>query len=68
MQNYIINIIIITRKKYDYNIEKNKYNPTVEYYEIDIPNNYDLAEINSNRNIFTSKGIHAFKIEESEIL
>ncbi len=56
-----------SRKKYYYNIEKNrnKYNPTVEYYEIDIPRNYDLTDINTIRNFFTSKGIHAFKIEES---
>ena len=55
-----------SRKKYDKN-NKNieKFNPTIEYYEIDIPRNYDLTDINTIRNYFTSKGLHAFKIEES---
>ena len=43
----------------------NKYQPSVEFYEIDIPRNFDLTDINTIRNIFASRGIHAFKIEES---
>ena len=42
----------------------NKFQPNIEYYEIDIPKNYDLTDINTIRNFFTSKGLHAFKIEE----
>ena len=55
------------KKNYDYksNQNNNKYQPTVEYYEIDIPRNYDLTDINTIRNYFTNKGLHAFKIEES---
>ena len=55
-----------SRKKYDYKINKNinEFNPIIEYYEIDIPKNYDLTDINTIRNFFTSKGLHAFKIEE----
>ena len=56
-----------SRKKYDYknNNYINKYQPSVEFYEIDIPKNFDLTDINTIRNIFSSRGIHAFKIEES---
>lgn len=56
-----------SKKKYDYknNIYINKYKPSVEFYEIDIPRNFDLTDINTIRNIFSSRGIHAFKIEES---
>ena len=55
-----------SRKKYEYKNNKNisKFQPTIEYYEIDIPKNYDLTDINTIRNYFTSKGLHAFKIEE----
>ena len=56
-----------SKKKYDFknNIYINKYQPSVEFYEIDIPRNFDLTDINTIRNIFASRGIHAFKIEES---
>ena len=56
-----------SKKKYDYknNIYINKYKPSVEFYEIDIPRNFDLTDVNTIRNIFSSRGIHAFKIEES---
>ena len=56
-----------SKKKFDYknNININKYNPSVEFYEIDIPKNFDLTDINTIRNIFTNRGIHAFRIEES---
>ena len=56
-----------SKKKYDYktNPNTNKFQPTIEYYEIDIPKNYDLTDINTIRNYFTSKGLHAFKIEEN---
>jgi len=56
-----------SRKKYDFknNFLINKYQPSVEYYEIDIPKNFDLTDVNTIRNIFSSRGIHAFKIEES---
>ena len=56
-----------SRKKYDYknNNYINKYQPSVEFYEIDIPKNFDLTDVNTIRNIFSSRGIHAFKIEES---
>ena len=56
-----------SRRTYDYKANKNnnKFQPTIEYYEIDIPRNYDLTDINTIRNYFTSKGLHAFKIEES---
>ena len=56
-----------SRKKYDYQRDKNinKLKSDIEYYEIDIPRNYDLTDINTIRNFFTSKGLHAFKIEES---
>ena len=56
-----------TRKKYDYknNNYIDKYQPSVEFYEIDIPKNFDLTDVNTIRNIFSSRGIHAFKIEES---
>ena len=55
-----------SKKKYDYKNNKNinKFTSTIEYYEIDIPKNYDLTDINTIRNYFTSKGLHAFKIEE----
>ena len=56
-----------SKKKYDYrnNNNINKFQTDIEYYEIDIPRNYDLTDINTIRNIFTNKGLHAFKIEES---
>ena len=56
-----------SRKKYDYkkNNYINRYQPSVEFYEIDIPKNFDLTDVNTIRNIFSSRGIHAFKIEES---
>ena len=55
-----------SRKKYDKNNKNiDKFNPTIEYYEIDIPRNFDLTDINTIRNFFTNKGLHAFKIEES---
>ena len=56
-----------SKKKYDFknNSNYNKFQPTIEYYEIDIPRNYDLTDINTIRNFFTSKGLHAFKIEEA---
>ena len=55
-----------SRKKYDKNNNNNdKYQAKIEYYEIDIPRNYDLTDINTIRNYFTNKGLHAFKIEES---
>ena len=56
-----------SRKKYDFKNNNliNKYQPSVEYYEIDIPKNFDLTDVNTIRNIFSSRGIHAFKIEES---
>ena len=56
-----------SKKKYDYknNQNANKFQPTIEYYEIDIPRNFDLTDINTIRNYFTNKGLHAFKIEES---
>ena len=55
-----------SRKKYDKNTKNiEKFNPTIEYYEIDIPRNFDLTDINTIRNFFTSKGLHAFKIEEN---
>ena len=56
-----------SKKKFDYktNININKYQPSVEFYEIDIPKNFDLTDINTIRNIFTNRGIHAFRIEES---
>ena len=56
-----------SKKKYNYkdNQNFNKLKPTVEYYEIDIPRNYDLTDINTIKNYFASKGIHTFKIEES---
>ena len=56
-----------SRKKYDYknNNYINKYQPSVEFYEIEIPKNFDLTDVNTIRNIFSSRGIHAFKIEES---
>ena len=55
-----------SRKKYDYKTNKNinEFNPIIEYYEIEIPKNYDLTDVNTIRNFFTSKGLHAFKIEE----
>ena len=55
-----------SKKKYDYknNQNANKLQPTVEYYEIDILRNFDLTDINTIRNYFTNKGLHAFKIEE----
>ena len=55
-----------SRKKYDFKNSKNidKYNPTIEYYEIDIPRNFDLTDLNTIRNFFTNKGLHAFKLEE----
>ena len=55
-----------SRKKYDYKNNKNinKFQPIIEYYEINIPKNYDLTDINTIRNYFTNKGLHAFKIEE----
>ena len=54
-----------SKKKYDfkYNTNYNKFQPTIEYYEIDIPRNYDLTDANTIRNFFTSKGLHSFKIE-----
>jgi hypothetical protein len=56
-----------SKKKYDYKTNNNndKYQTNIEYYEIDIPRNYDLTDINTIRNYFTNKGLHAFKIEES---
>ena len=59
--------IDFSKKKYDYknNYFINKYQPSVEYYEIDIPKNFDLTDVNTIRNIFSSRGIHAFKIEET---
>lgn len=56
-----------SKKKYDFksNFFINKYQPSVEFYEIDIPKNFDLTDINTIRNIFSNRGIHAFKIEES---
>ena len=56
-----------SKKKYDYknNQNINKFQPNIEYYEIDIPRNFDLTDINTIRNFFTSKGLHAFNIEES---
>jgi hypothetical protein len=53
-----------SKKKYDYKNNKN-FQSSIEYYEIDIPKNYDLADINTIRNYFTNKGLHAFKIEEA---
>ena len=53
-----------SKRKYDYKNNKN-FQSSIEYYEIDIPKNYDLTDINTIRNYFTNKGLHAFKIEES---
>ena len=53
-----------SKKKYDYKNNKN-FQSSIEYYEIDIPKNYDLTDINTIRNYFTNKGLHAFKIEEA---
>ena len=53
-----------SKKKFD-NKNINKYQPSIEYYEIDIPKNFDLTDINTIRNIFSNRGIHTFKIEES---
>ena len=62
-----------SKKKYDFKNNKNieKYNPTIEYYEIDIPRNFDLTDLNFEiliflhyLNFFTNKGLHAFKLEE----
>ena len=43
-----------SKKKYDfkYNTNYNKFQPTIEYYEIDIPRNYDLTDANTIRNFF----------------
>ena len=56
-----------SKKKYDFKNGAyiNKYQPSVEFYEIDIPKNFDLTDVNTIRNIFTNRGIHAFRIEES---
>ena len=56
-----------SKKKYDFKNPSNinKYQPSIEYYEIDIPKNFDLTDVNTIRNIFTNKGLHAFKIEEN---
>ena len=53
-----------SKKKYDYKNNKN-FQSSIEYYEIDIPKNYDLTDINTIRNYFANKGLHAFKIEEA---
>jgi hypothetical protein len=53
-----------SKKKYDYKNNKN-FQSSIEYYEIDIPRNFDLTDINTIRNYFTNKGLHAFKIEEA---
>ena len=56
-----------SKKKYDFknSTNINKYQPSIEYYEIDIPKNFDLTDVNTIRNIFTNRGLHAFKIEEN---